>query len=223
MKRARIHPENVSLLPDGKGWLLVEFGGDTKAESDAKATAAMTALPKRPHAPTMKLYDNPAAEERLWKVQESGTRRHGARAGRARHLGRVGGLGQYVWIASATSFETCADCSTSTTTSARYTGTSGKVASTPESTSISNRLPASRNTERSWMTRVRSWSRTGGSLSGEHGDGQSKAEFLPKMFGPELVDAFREFKRLLLDPDGLMNPAADRRSIPHRSEFAPGC
>ncbi len=72
MKRARIHPENVSLLPDGKGWLLVEFGGDTKAESDAKATAAMTALRKRPHAPTMKLYDDPAAEERLWKVRESG-------------------------------------------------------------------------------------------------------------------------------------------------------
>ena len=27
----------------------------------------------------------------------------------------------------------------------------------------------------------------GGSLSGEHGDGQSHAELLPKMFGPELV------------------------------------
>jgi Fe-S oxidoreductase len=45
----------------------------------------------------------------------------------------------------------------------------------------------------------------GGSLSGEHGDGQSRAEFLPKMFGPELVKAFREFKRIW-DPDGLMNP-----------------
>ncbi len=30
----------------------------------------------------------------------------------------------------------------------------------------------------------------GGSLSGEHGDGQSRAELLPKMFGPELVQAF---------------------------------
>jgi len=44
MKKARIHPENVSLLPDGKGWLLVEFGGNTKGESDAKANAAMAAL-----------------------------------------------------------------------------------------------------------------------------------------------------------------------------------
>ncbi len=45
----------------------------------------------------------------------------------------------------------------------------------------------------------------GGSLSGEHGDGQSRAALLPKMFGPELVEAFREFK-MLWDPDNRMNP-----------------
>jgi FAD/FMN-containing dehydrogenase/Fe-S oxidoreductase len=45
----------------------------------------------------------------------------------------------------------------------------------------------------------------GGSLSGEHGDGQSRAALLPKMFGPELIEAFREFKALW-DPDNRMNP-----------------
>ncbi|HEX5854032.1 MAG TPA: FAD-linked oxidase C-terminal domain-containing protein, partial [Thermoanaerobaculia bacterium] len=45
----------------------------------------------------------------------------------------------------------------------------------------------------------------GGSLSGEHGDGQARAELLPKMFGPELIEAFREFKRIW-DPGGKMNP-----------------
>jgi FAD/FMN-containing dehydrogenase/Fe-S oxidoreductase len=45
----------------------------------------------------------------------------------------------------------------------------------------------------------------GGSLSGEHGDGQSRAALLPKMFGPELVQAFREFKALW-DPANRMNP-----------------
>ena len=45
----------------------------------------------------------------------------------------------------------------------------------------------------------------GGSISGEHGDGQSKAELLPKMFGPELIEAFREFKSIW-DPDWKMNP-----------------
>jgi len=45
----------------------------------------------------------------------------------------------------------------------------------------------------------------GGSLSGEHGDGQARAALLPKMFGPELMEAFRDFKALW-DPDNRMNP-----------------
>ena len=45
----------------------------------------------------------------------------------------------------------------------------------------------------------------GGSLSGEHGDGQAKGELLPKMFGPRLMQAFREFKTIW-DPDWRMNP-----------------
>ena len=45
----------------------------------------------------------------------------------------------------------------------------------------------------------------GGSLSGEHGDGQAKGELLPIMFGPELMQAFREFKRAW-DPQNRMNP-----------------
>jgi FAD/FMN-containing dehydrogenase/Fe-S oxidoreductase len=44
-----------------------------------------------------------------------------------------------------------------------------------------------------------------GSISGEHGDGQSKAELLPKMFGPELVRGFEEFKAIW-DPQWKMNP-----------------
>ena len=45
----------------------------------------------------------------------------------------------------------------------------------------------------------------GGSISGEHGDGQSRGELLPKMYGEELMQAFREFKALW-DPDNKMNP-----------------
>ncbi|MER7047423.1 FAD-binding and (Fe-S)-binding domain-containing protein [Streptomyces jumonjinensis] len=45
----------------------------------------------------------------------------------------------------------------------------------------------------------------GGSLSGEHGDGQARAELLPKMYGDELVGLFGRFKDLW-DPDGGMNP-----------------
>src|SRR5581483_6072222 len=47
--------------------------------------------------------------------------------------------------------------------------------------------------------------RLGGSFSGEHGDGQSRAEFLPKLFGPEIMQAFRELKQIW-DPEWRMNP-----------------
>ncbi|MCX4982610.1 FAD-binding and (Fe-S)-binding domain-containing protein [Streptomyces sp. NBC_00572] len=45
----------------------------------------------------------------------------------------------------------------------------------------------------------------GGSLSGEHGDGQARAELLPKMYGEELVALFGAVKDVW-DPDGGLNP-----------------
>jgi len=45
----------------------------------------------------------------------------------------------------------------------------------------------------------------GGSLSGEHGDGQARAEFLPRLYGPEIVDLFARFKAIW-DPASLLNP-----------------
>ncbi len=37
MKKKDIHPQDITLLPEGGGWLLVEFGGESKEEADAKA------------------------------------------------------------------------------------------------------------------------------------------------------------------------------------------
>ncbi|MFG2344906.1 FAD-binding and (Fe-S)-binding domain-containing protein [Streptomyces phaeochromogenes] len=45
----------------------------------------------------------------------------------------------------------------------------------------------------------------GGSLSGEHGDGQARAELLPKMYGEEMVALFERAKSVW-DPDDLLNP-----------------
>ncbi|MGW4701806.1 FAD-binding and (Fe-S)-binding domain-containing protein [Streptomyces sp. NPDC004285] len=45
----------------------------------------------------------------------------------------------------------------------------------------------------------------GGSLSGEHGDGQARAELLPRMYGDELVGLFGAVKDVW-DPDGGLNP-----------------
>ena len=63
----------------------------------------------------------------------------------------------------------------------------------------------------------------GGSLSGEHGDGQSRGELLERMYGPELVDAFRQFKSVF-DPRGRMNPGkvVDAYPLDTNLRFGPG-
>jgi FAD/FMN-containing dehydrogenase/Fe-S oxidoreductase len=204
MKKARIHPENVSLLPEGKGWLLVEFGGHSKEESDSKAHEAMAALERHPNAPTMKLYDDPATEERLWKVRESG-------------------LGATAHVPDApVTWEGWEDSAVPPDRVGDYLRDLRRLFDKYEygcalyghfgqgciHTRIDFDLQSAPGIEKykAFMDDASSLVVSyGGSLSGEHGDGQSKAQFLPKMFGPELVEAFREFKTIW-DPEGRMNP-----------------
>ncbi|HEY9481759.1 MAG TPA: FAD-linked oxidase C-terminal domain-containing protein [Micromonosporaceae bacterium] len=61
----------------------------------------------------------------------------------------------------------------------------------------------------------------GGSLSGEHGDGQARGELLEVMFGPDLVRAFNEFKAIF-DPAGRMNPGKVVRPNPLDSHLRLG-
>ncbi|WP_328639289.1 FAD-binding and (Fe-S)-binding domain-containing protein [Streptomyces canus] len=53
----------------------------------------------------------------------------------------------------------------------------------------------------------------GGSLSGEHGDGQARAELLPRMYGEEMVALFERAKGIW-DPDDLLNPGMLVRPAP---------
>ncbi len=74
----------------------------------------------------------------------------------------------------------------------------------------------------------------GGSLSGEHGDGQARSELLSRMYPPAAIRAFEEFKHAF-DPGDLLNPGRIVRPrkldddlrilvapprIPTRAEFA---
>ena len=100
--------------------------------------------------------------------------------------------------------------------------TSATPACTRAWTTISNPPKASRKFRQFMEEAADLVVRYGGSLSGEHGDGQSRGELLPKMFGPELMQAFRDFKSLW-DPDWKMNPgklidalSARRKSAPRR-------
>jgi FAD/FMN-containing dehydrogenase/Fe-S oxidoreductase len=204
MKKARIHPESASLLPDGKGWLMVEFGGETRSESDAKARAAMAALRRTPNPPTMKLYDDPETEARLWKVRESG-------------------LGATAHVPDApVTWEGWEDSAVPPDRVGLYLrdlrrlfekygyacALYGHFGQGCIHTRIDFDLESAPGIERykAFMDEATTLVVShGGSFSGEHGDGQSKAQFLPKMFGQELVNAFREFKSIW-DPDGRMNP-----------------
>lgn len=53
----------------------------------------------------------------------------------------------------------------------------------------------------------------GGSLSGEHGDGQARSELLPLMYGPEVISLFEEFKSVW-DPDNGLNPGMIVHPLP---------
>src|SRR5207249_5719924 len=62
MKVKHIHPRDLPILPEGKGWLVVEFGGKTTEEADAPAKKLMAELKAHSPAPNMKLIDDPEHE-----------------------------------------------------------------------------------------------------------------------------------------------------------------
>ena len=204
MVKMRIHPQDVRLLPAGRGWLLVEFGGQSKQEADDGARACMEALKAKPHPPSMKLFDNPPQEEILWRVRESGL---GATAhvpgGRVTWEGWEDSsvppprLGEYLRELRKLFNKYDYAC-------ALY----GHFGQACVHTRIDFDLETSDGIRkfRSFLFEAADLVLSfGGSLSGEHGDGQSRAELLPKMFGDELMGAFREFKAIW-DPEWKMNP-----------------
>ena len=204
MKKKHIHPEDVTLLPPGKGWLMVEFGGANRDESDAKAHRLMDRLKEKADAPSMKLFDDEWEEEHLWKVRESGL---GATA-------RIPGEPDAWegWEDSAVPplklggyLRDLRDL----LNKYNYTGALyGHFGQGCVHTRISFDLKTASGVEhfRKFLSEAGDLVvRYGGSISGEHGDGQSKAALLPKMFGPEIVRAFGEFKGIW-DPDNRLNP-----------------
>ncbi len=204
MKQKKIHPKDINLLPEGNGWLVIEFGGETKKESDAKATKLMTALAKIKNAPTMKLYDDKEVEEKITEVRESGL---GATARVPNRKDTWEGwedsavppekLGNYLRDLRKLFQKYEYGCSL-------Y----GHFGQGCVHTRIDFDMYTTEGIKkyRSFIHEAADLVVTyGGSFSGEHGDGQSRAELLPKMFGPELIQGFREFK-LIWDPDWKMNP-----------------
>src|SRR5437868_2809082 len=190
-----IHPQDVRLLPEGGGWLLVEFGGDTRAEAEEKARALMARI----RGPSMKLFDDREHEERLWRVREAGL---GATARK-----RDGTENWEGWEDSAVAPEKLGAYLRALRKLFDEHGYDGALYGHFGQGCVHTRIDFDLRTAPG-IARYRKFIEAaarlvvsfGGSLSGEHGDGQSKAEFLPLMYGEELVGAFEEFKNIF-DPD----------------------
>lgn len=203
MIKKHVHPKDQQLLPEGKGWLMVEFGGENKEESDGKAKKLMEKLKNRP-ALFMKLYDDEEVEKKLWEVRESG-------------------LGSTARIPNEKdTWEGWEDSAVHPKDLGNYLRDLRKLFQKYEYACalyghfgqgcVHTRIDFDMYTHEG-IKKYRAFVHEaadlvvsyGGSLSGEHGDGQSKAELLPKMFGMELMQAFREFKSIW-DPHWKMNP-----------------
>jgi FAD/FMN-containing dehydrogenase/Fe-S oxidoreductase len=204
LRKKHLQLDHLKLLPEGKGFLLVEFGGETKAESDALARRLMARLKTRAGAPTMKLFDDKAEEQQIWEVRESGLGATAHIPGEAENWEG--------WEDSAVPPEQVGPYLRDLKKLFDEYGYVGSLYGHFGQGCIHTRINFDLKTAEG-VKRYRSFMEQAtdlvmkyrGSFSGEHGDGQSRAEFLPKMFGPELVRAFEEFKRIW-DPDWKMNP-----------------
>ena len=201
MEAHLLNQEGVALLPPGGGWLLAEVGGDSAEEAASKAAELLASLPKDVAG---RVVDDALEQARLWAVRESGL---GATAIRVDGHHNFEG-----WEDGAVPPARLAEYLRGITSLWARHGYSGAwyghfgQGCVHTRNNFDLRSPQGLRNYRDYVTEAAELVVSlGGSLSGEHGDGQSRAELLERMFGPELVGAFAEFKRLW-DPEGLMNP-----------------
>src|SRR6202522_1362930 len=67
----RINTEGIALLPEGGGWLMIEFGASTAPEAESQARALMQSLARGAPAPNMRLYTDKQQIKRVGEVRES--------------------------------------------------------------------------------------------------------------------------------------------------------
>jgi FAD/FMN-containing dehydrogenase/Fe-S oxidoreductase len=191
-------------LPKGGGWLIAEFGGDTTDEAAAKARDLQRAFESRPEPPEVKVCTCPEEQMRIWKAREAGL---GSTAFVPHHPDAWEG-----WEDSAVSPDRLGSYLRGLKELFSKFGYDSTLYGHFGDGCVHCRINFGLRTVNGLVKMRRFLDEAaelvvahGGSISGEHGDGQSKAELLPRMFGPELIAAFREFKSIW-DPDGMMNP-----------------
>ncbi|WP_158895794.1 FAD-binding and (Fe-S)-binding domain-containing protein [Amycolatopsis anabasis] len=203
-----MNPRALAEMPEGRAFLMVQFGGATLQEVERQAHTMLDALHDTEDDAEVAFLDDPARENELWQVREAGL---GATAHVPGKADTFEGwedsavaperLGEYLRRLDALyeEFGYASD------TGPSLYGHFGQGC-------VHTRIPFDLYTADGVTTYRRFMERAaelvaefGGSFSGEHGDGQSRGELLPKMFGDDIVTAFGRLKGIF-DPGNRMNP-----------------
>ena len=194
---------NLELLPEGRGILLVEFGSDDPLHSQDKASELLERLKQVSDPPTSRLYSKSEAKA-VWHLRESGPRAAAFAPGAPPEWEG--------WDDAAVAPEKLGAYLRDIRKLMKEYDYRGSFYGHFGHGCIHMRVSFDLETEIGIRKYGEFVDRAadlvvgyGGSLSGEHGDGQSRGALLPKMFGPELMVAFREFKAVW-DPDNKLNP-----------------
>ena len=194
---------HLDLVPAGRGYLLVEFGHDSAADAEAASSRFAEWASRIPNGPTVRRY-NATDARAMWRIREAGPRAAATAPGAP--------LEWEGWDDAAVAPEKLGaylrDLRALLDEYQYQTGFYGHFGHG----CIHMRVNFDLETDQGIRTYAEFVDRAadlvvsyGGSLSGEHGDGQSRGALLPKMFGVELMEAFREFKAIW-DPDHKLNP-----------------
>jgi FAD/FMN-containing dehydrogenase/Fe-S oxidoreductase len=203
-----MNAEALEEMPEGVGFLMVELGGSDAEEAERRARAMLEALGRSEHQPDATFFADPAREAELWQVREAGL---GATAHVPHRRDTWEG-----WEDSAVPIDRLGDYLRDLKDLYREFGYASDVGPSLYGHfgqgCVHTRIPFDLYTTEGVAAYRRFLERAadlvasyGGSLSGEHGDGQSRGELLPRMFGQELVDLFAQVKSIF-DPENLMNP-----------------
>jgi FAD/FMN-containing dehydrogenase/Fe-S oxidoreductase len=214
-RRKRLNVPAIGYLPSGGGWLLVEYGGADVAEAEVKARG----VAERFDGDRARVITDPGQQAAMWALRESAV---GATAvvpgkpptypGWEDSAVPPANLGRYMReldeLIGRFGFERT------------FYGHFGDGCLHLR-TAFDFSTPAGLRDFRDFIEQAADLVvRHGGSLSGEHGDGQARAELLPRMFGLDGVAAFREFKSIW-DPRGRMNPGKVVDPLPLDADLRP--
>ncbi|GAA4131435.1 FAD-binding and (Fe-S)-binding domain-containing protein [Actinomadura keratinilytica] len=201
-KARHLNPEALRLLPEGRGYLMVQFAGDTAEECAERARALIDDLPD---AVDSTVYADREHEHRLWMIRESGL-------GATAHVpGRPDTWPG--WEDSAVAPDKVGPYLRDLKRLFDEFGYEGpSVYGHFGQGCVHTRIPFDMASAggvaamRAFVERAADLVvGYGGSLSGEHGDGQARGELLEKMFGAEIAEAFGRLKAVF-DPGDRMNP-----------------